>query len=508
MLPMTEPMPEYAATRAEQALPIGTTLSGDQFTITEQLGAGGFGITYCATDNVLGRTIVIKECFPEEFCFRNGKNVSVRSEKQADTFRSIVRMFMSEARALAKLRHPHIVGVHRAFEENGTAYMALDLIDGIDLFDILDTNPSILSPRRVTQILLQLLDAIETVHEVNLLHRDISPDNIIIEDTGAPVLIDFGAARADASRQTRAISSLLVVKDGYSPHEFYVAGSDQTPSSDLYSLAATFYHLLSGEAPPDSQTRMIAIAGHKPDPCVPLVGRISGYDDTFLAAIDSAMQIHPSDRLQSAAKWRSMISEVVSDDRPTSELELPIPGKEISLELELELSRLVAETNQEVSKSRLIAAEPVAAPAPVEKKVRPAWIEEFNKESLTPVPESPPEPAEVEETEAEGDPDAPETSAVALDLVTTAEPKKTETNWIGRAVEKQERLLREQELALELEESRKDRKRSSKRRSSLKTGEADEADTPEIVQTNRVRSLGISVGLLVCCYYAFAFYVL
>ena len=312
---MTDANIAHRATLAERALPVGTVLSDDQFTITGQLGAGGFGITYRAKDNVLGRTIVIKECFPEDFCVRDGKNVIARNKTYAKPVRSIVRMFMREARSLAKLRHPNIVGVHRAFEENETAYMALDLIDGRDLFNILKKDATKLSPGRVKNILLQLLDAVEKVHELDLLHRDISPDNIVIEKSGTPVLIDFGAARGDASRHTRAVSSLLVVKDGYSPQEFYAAGSEQTPSSDLYALAATFYHVLSGEAPANSQARMIEIVGHKPDPCVPLAGRIDGYDQEFLQAIDSAMQINPSDRLQSAAMWRSIISDVGADTR-------------------------------------------------------------------------------------------------------------------------------------------------------------------------------------------------
>ncbi|MEM7752545.1 MAG: serine/threonine-protein kinase, partial [Pseudomonadota bacterium] len=208
---MTDANVAHESSLADQALPIGTKLSGDQFTITGHLGAGGFGITYRAEDNVLGRTIVIKECFPEDFGVRHGTNVVARSANYAKPMRSIVRMFMREARSLAKLRHPNIVGVHRAFEEHETAYMALDLIEGRDLFDILDRGSPRLSPARVKDILLQLLDAIEKVHEMGLLHRDISPDNILIEKTGTPVLIDFGAARADSGgRHTRAVSSLLV----------------------------------------------------------------------------------------------------------------------------------------------------------------------------------------------------------------------------------------------------------------------------------------------------------
>lgn len=212
------------------ALPKGATLLGDQFTITDRIGAGGFGITYRAQDNVLGREVVIKECFSVDFCMRVGTDVVVADLANEKQYRSIVQMFMREARSLAKLRHPNIVGVHRAFEENETAYMALDLIEGQDLLDFIDLNPGSLTPELVTDILVSMLDAVQKIHEVDLLHRDISPDNIMIEKDGTPVLIDFGAARGDASRRTRAISSLLVVKEGYSPKELYLAGSKQTPA--------------------------------------------------------------------------------------------------------------------------------------------------------------------------------------------------------------------------------------------------------------------------------------
>ena len=363
----------------DEDLPVGTVLCGDQFTITDRLGAGGFGITYIAKDNTLGRTVVIKECFPDDSCYRKGKDVVPRSSSQADPVDSIVRMFMREAQSLAKLRHPNIVGVHRAFEENRTAYMALDLIDGRDLIDVMEDQSATLSPARVKDILVQLLDAIEKVHELDLLHRDISPDNIIIEKNGTPVLIDFGAARSDSSRRTRAVTSLMMVKDGYSPQEFYVAGSIQAPCSDLYALAATFYHLISGEAPINSQTRMIEVAGNKPDPCEPLAGRILGYDETFLQAVDTAMHIHPSERLQSAAQWRALIADVPASDASQESA----PTSDLGLDVELSLSKLVEETNDVVRKTRLIAIEPEEVePEEPEKPEVPDWLEEFNRESL------------------------------------------------------------------------------------------------------------------------------
>ncbi|MDJ1017671.1 MAG: serine/threonine-protein kinase [Paracoccaceae bacterium] len=438
---------EQAAETADQTLPIGATLSDGQFTITGHLGAGGFGKTYRADDNVLGRAIVIKECFPEDFCYRDGLNVAARNTSYDSAFRSIVDMFMREARSLAKLRHPNIVGVHRAFEENETAYMALDLIDGSDLLGILQAGETTLSPSRVKSILTQLLDAIEKVHEMDLLHRDISPDNIIIEQTGAPVLIDFGAARGDASRRTRAISSLLVVKDGYSPQEFYVAGSEQAPSSDLYALAATFYHVLSGEAPPHSQSRMVEIAGRRPDPCVPLAGRIDGYEPEFLGAIDAAMAIHPGDRLQSAAKWKSLIDGL--GDKVTSQAQFPSAeaGAALSLDFERTLSRLVEETNDEVRRSQSLPAEPEPEPVPIQEPSQPAWIEEFNEESLAPKTSA--ADCSLDEGFAEFEKNISYSDPFGLLGAPGAQskPRKaSEINWIHRAFEKQERLLAEREI--------------------------------------------------------------
>ena len=120
---------------------------------------------------------------------------------------------------------------------------------------------------------------------------------------------DFGAARKDETRKSRALSGLRVVKDGYSPQEFYITGSLQAPCSDLYALAATFSHLISGEAPKTSRERLSSIANRQGDPQVPLRGRVRGYPDTFLAAIDKAMSIFPRDRLQSVAEWLDMLAE-------------------------------------------------------------------------------------------------------------------------------------------------------------------------------------------------------
>jgi tRNA A-37 threonylcarbamoyl transferase component Bud32 len=280
----------------------GTKLMHGQYTIESFLNAGGFGITYLAKDS-LDRKVVIKECFPGAFCRRSRYVVQARSRAHQNELKSIVRLFVQEARSLAKLNHPNIVGVHQVFEDNETAYMALDFVTGRDLLDTIEDPNHGLNATQIKSILKEVLGAVGFIHDQGILHRDISPDNILINKDFHPVLIDFGAAREEATKQSRVLSALRVVKDGYSPQEFYIAGSEQSPSSDLYALGASFYHLINGDVPPNSQARLAAIASGEPDPYEPLVGRFDEYEPSFLTAIDKALAVLPKDRVQSAKEW-------------------------------------------------------------------------------------------------------------------------------------------------------------------------------------------------------------
>ncbi|MDP5362663.1 MAG: serine/threonine protein kinase, partial [Paracoccaceae bacterium] len=284
----------------------GTKLMHGQYTIESFLNAGGFGITYLARDS-LDRKIVIKECFPGAFCRRSRYVVQARSRAHQNELKSIVRLFVQEARSLAKLDHPNIVGVHQVFEDNDTAYMALDFVEGRDLLDTIEDPNHGLTPTQIKTILKEVLGAVGFIHDQGILHRDISPDNILINQDFRPVLIDFGAAREEATKQSRVLSALRVVKDGYSPQEFYIAGSEQSPSSDLYALAASFHHLIANEVPPNSQARLAAIASGDPDPYKALVGRFPDYDNAFLAAMDKALAVLPKDRVQSAKEWIALM---------------------------------------------------------------------------------------------------------------------------------------------------------------------------------------------------------
>lgn len=287
------------------ALQPGEKLLRDQYEILRFLNNGGFGITYLARDS-LDRNVVIKECFPGALCRRVGNNVEASDPAYEEDLRSIIGLFIQEARNHARLVHPNIVNVHQVFEDNQTAYIAMDLINGGDLLDYVQDKRNDVTPDFIVKVTEKMLSAVSFIHDNGMLHRDISPDNILIDEDGQPVLIDFGAARERAANRSAALLTLRVIKDGYSPHEFYARGADHDATSDLYVLAATLYHAICGERPIDGKTRLDAFNAGEKDPYVPLSGRFEGYPDGFLSALDKAMEVHIVNRPQSALEWLRM----------------------------------------------------------------------------------------------------------------------------------------------------------------------------------------------------------
>ena len=316
------------STCSDELLP-GTTLFHGQYRITRFINSGGFGITYLARDS-LDREVVIKECFSSTFCRRTDSRVRARSHGTRDQMARIVKSFLNEARSLAALKHPNIVGVHQVFEDNDTAYMALDYIRGHDLLEIVDEKKAVLTPDQIVTIAGKLVSAIAYIHGRGLLHCDISPDNIFLNSDGEPILIDFGAARRSAAGETRKYSGLSVVKDGYSPHELYAAGGNQGPWSDIYSLAASLYHVITGAAPENCQTRLAALAEKRTDPCRPLAGRVAGYPAGFLESIDRAMAVVPAARFQRAEDWLHALPVSEPKDRKVVLLRRLVPGQQVA----------------------------------------------------------------------------------------------------------------------------------------------------------------------------------
>lgn len=349
----------------------GATLLDGQYTIDRFVNSGGFGIAYLATDR-LGRPTLIKECFAEAFCRRDGQRVVVRSPQYQADFLKAVDLFIKEARRLASFEHPNVVKVNQVFECNDTAYMSLELIEGDDLLNMIEDGYKF-QPDQVVSMLKKLLAALEHVHSEGVLHRDISPDNVMIAANDEPVLIDFGAAKEKVSKASRALSELRVVKDGYSPHEFYITGAPQTPASDLYSLGASFYHLISGKTPENAQSRLAAIAGGDDDIYEPLSGRYESYPANFLELIDKALKVMPNDRPQSAREWLTDLSDgsEVSYIKPPREMKMPVqPAPSESEEaVEKAVEKVVAEGAADAALP--VTPEVVAADVEVVKKQPP-----------------------------------------------------------------------------------------------------------------------------------------
>ena len=292
-----------------QALTSGFLLA-DQYRIDAVLGQGGFGITYMAEDIGLKSTVVIKEYFPGQLAVREATTlVHPRSSREAEIYEFGRNRFLQEARILAVCEHPNIVGVRRVIEANNTAYMALNFVRGMSLEQWLTHLKRHPTQAELDAIARPLLSAMDYIHGLArpIIHRDISPDNIMMRDGTVPMLIDFGAARVDTAGRTE--SKAGAYKIGYSPPEQQAQRSDwQGPWTDIYAFAATLRRAITGRPPPDCLERQI-------DDTMPSVAEIGRehYREEFLAAIDWGMRLRHQDRPQSVKQWHARL---FADDSP------------------------------------------------------------------------------------------------------------------------------------------------------------------------------------------------
>lgn len=251
------------------ALPAGTKLRQGAYTVGKVWGQGGFGLTYKAGDMTLRRFVAIKEFFPAG-CSRTGATVTPAHTTRAETFARSKANFVREATTLARFNHPGIVRVYSVFEENNTAYMVMEFLEGQTLGQRLQEK-GVLPETEVTPILRQVVEALQAVHGAGLLHRDLKPDNIFLASDGRVVLIDFGTAREFAPDKTRAMTRELT--PGYAPLEQYSDQARFGPYTDVYALGATLYHCLIGEAPPSSLDRAVGVELKAPEQVNPHLGR-------------------------------------------------------------------------------------------------------------------------------------------------------------------------------------------------------------------------------------------
>lgn len=283
------------------ALPKETILAG-QYVIKDVLGQGGFGITYLAEDHRTKSKVAVKEFFPETMAMRSTALIEVRTytDDRLENFNFGMKSFLEEAKVLAQFQgNPNIVGARRYFEENGTAYFVMDYIEGIDFKTYIKQNGGKLAWEEVWKIMSPIMDALDAVHKKGLIHRDVTPDNILISEDGTVKLIDFGAARYSIGERSQSLD--IVLKPGYTPKEQYVRRGRQGAYTDVYSVAACFYAALSGYLPPESLERM------EEDNLVPLSTRGVELPPVAEKAILKGLEVRAEDRFQTMDAFKSAI---------------------------------------------------------------------------------------------------------------------------------------------------------------------------------------------------------
>jgi len=309
----TETSPHWSITGSVNCLPIGTHLA--EFEITGVVGEGGFGNVYLAFDHSLQRTVAIKEYMPVALASRGADNaVLVQTKRHKETFETGMNSFINEARLLAQFDHPALIKVYRFWEQNNTAYMAMRYYEGQTFKNIVAKHPEVVSEAWLKPILKPILEALETLYKIQILHRDISPDNIMIQTNGEAVLLDFGAARQILGDMSQALT--VILKPGYAPVEQYAEDSDmkQGPWTDIYALSAVMYFAIARKVPPTSVTRLLK------DPIELLQNSARpGFSKEFLAAIDKGMAVKPDERPQSVAEFSKLLGiNKAGPTQPTS----------------------------------------------------------------------------------------------------------------------------------------------------------------------------------------------
>ncbi|CAM3417054.1 serine/threonine protein kinase [Paracidovorax anthurii] len=280
---------------------LGPGANVGEYRLSDVVGEGGFGIVYKARDLSLDRVVAIKEYMPATLAGRKeGNEVHVRSQHRG-AFDAGLRSFINEARLLAKFSHPALVHVYRFFEANGTAYMVMQYYEGQTFRSFLGQQHA-MDEQWLSAIIAPILDVLEMLHAADCYHRDIAPDNIFLQDSGMPVLLDFGAARRIIGDMTQALT--MVLKPGFAPIEQYVddGAMPQGAWTDIYQLGAVLYQSITGRPPATSVARMIndPLTSLTPETC-------PGFSAQFLHGVQRALAVKPQDRPQSIAELRHLL---------------------------------------------------------------------------------------------------------------------------------------------------------------------------------------------------------
>ncbi|MGH8504946.1 MAG: serine/threonine-protein kinase [Stenotrophobium sp.] len=285
---------DESAERSPLFLPHGTTLAAS-YRVGRVLGKpGGFGVTYLVWDVHLQNRVAIKEYLPRGIAGRGEGHldIAVHDADQQANFNFGLEQFLSEARLLAKLDHPNVVRVRNFFRAYGTAYLVMDYYDGRSLGEYLSHLQQPVEPRAAVQMMAEILDGLQFVHDRGVLHRDVKPHNIYLANNGRAILLDFGAARQAVGDQVESVS--VVLSEGYAPLEQYQRKSPQGPWTDIYGVAATLYRMLIGRAPPAALDRL----GDD------VLERDFGLSESLMTVLRKGLAVHPDQRYGSARELK------------------------------------------------------------------------------------------------------------------------------------------------------------------------------------------------------------
>ena len=307
----------------------GAVLKRGEYGIEKLLGQGGFGITYLAVQSGLDRKVAIKEFFMKDLCERDAdtSSVTLGTSGSRQTVIRFKEKFIREAKTIASLRHPNIVNIYDVFEENGTAYYVMEYHDGGSLSS-LDLP---LSVDEASGYIRQIASALSYLHKRNTMHLDVKPSNILLDESGNAVLIDFGVSKHyDAEDGSQTSSTPVGLSRGYAPLEQNKSGgvSQFTPSTDIYSLGATFYKLITGHTPPEADD--VYEDGLPPFP--------SSVPSEIASVIEKSMQPRRKDRPQSIEEFLGLLDAALA---------VPVPAEDPDESTEIETVEAVAVDDSE-----------------------------------------------------------------------------------------------------------------------------------------------------------------
>ena len=369
-------------------LPDGHLLQNGKYRLTHVVGQGGFGITYrgvwyTEVKGSLGTVktevpICVKEYFFKDYCYREpgSQAVKVHSETGKVLFNKFKEKLIKEAKILSEVHHPYIVNVLEVFEENNTAYIAMEYISGFSLKYMLEKN-GILPEATVLKYVRQIGEALQFVHDKSILHLDIKPSNILIDKNGNARLIDFGVSKRYDIEQEETSTTMLTLSKGFASIEQYDNEGTQvfSPRPDIYSLGATMYNLLTGTIPTESILRATRPLRNPSE----INAAISPKTE---AVIIKAMQIIPADRFETVGE---MLASLDFSQAEKEVQVVPSPSPEIVNEETTVVysspvdSKLVGSDDEEtvVNVANPPAVEPITEKNNSRKKIIPIGIAIF-----------------------------------------------------------------------------------------------------------------------------------